>query len=195
MEPTFEMEFLGNRLNSKTGTISVTPERRVELVNKMSNWNQSTYITRRQLDSIIGKLQFVCNCVRSGRLFLNRLLNFLRKTKIGVRYRLPKQAKKHLIWWMRCLEKFQGTSMMWYESFQFPDEKATADTSGEAAGGICGSQYYRSLFPSWLKNKCIAVKELWAIIVVLKIWGPQLAKLRVVLYCDNQAVVDLLNTG
>lgn len=195
VEPTEEMEFLGNLLNSKDRTISVTPERRKELIMELENWNESDFITRRQLESIIGKLQFVCNCVRSGRLFLNRLLNFLRKTKIGIKYRLPKQAHADLLWWIRCLQIFQGTSMMWYEQFQYPDEVAAADASGEAAAGVCGTQYYRAQFPEWLKHKCIAVKELWATILLLKIWGEQLKESKVLLYCDNQAVAELVNTG
>lgn len=195
VEPTEEMEFLGNLLNARKRTVSVTADRRVELITELNTWNEADWITRRQLESIVGKLQFVCNCVRSGCLFLNRLLNFLCKTKVGIKYRLPKQAHADLLWWIKCLETFQGTSMMWFEEFQFPDERAAADASGEAAGGVCGLQYYRVLFPRWLADKCIAVKELWAIIILLKIWGPELTENRVLLFCDNQAVADLINTG
>lgn len=190
VEPTEEMEFLGNLLNSRNMTIGVIPSRKVELIEEMKTWGQSHFITRRQLESIIGKLQFVCNCIRSGRLFLNRLLNFLWKTKVGVTYRLPEQAKADLKWWETCLPGFTGTDMMWYEAFEFPDQKAAADASGEAAGAICGHQYLRARFPEWLRHKCIAVKELWAIILLLKIWGPDLSELRVLLFCDNQAVAD-----
>lgn len=195
VEPTDEMEFLGNLLNSRKMTIGVIPSRKIELIEEMKKWGHSSHITRRQLESVIGKLQFVCNCIRSGRVFLNRLLNFLRKTKVGIRYRLPEQAKADLKWWEICLPGFSGTSMMWYEAFEFPDERAAADASGEAAGAVCGTQYIRVQFPGWLKVKCIAVKELWAIILLLKVWGPDLMRLKVILYCDNQAVADLINTG
>lgn len=195
VKPTEEMEFLGNLLNSRKRTISVTLDRRLELITELENWENKKVVTRRQLESIIGKLQFVCNCVRSGRLFLNRLLNFLRRTKVGERHRLPEQARADLSWWKHCMEIFQGTTMMWYKQFEFPDQKAASDASGDAAAGVCKEQYYRAKFPEWLKEKNIAVKELWAIILLLKIWGPELTNLKVVLFCDNQAVADLINTG
>lgn len=106
--PTTLMEFLGNLLNTVTMTISVTPDRLLELEIELSEWKRLPHITRRELESIIGKLQFLCNCVRSGRLFLNRLLNFLRTTVTGRRYKLPLQAIKDLEWWHIALHNFRA---------------------------------------------------------------------------------------
>lgn len=196
--PTTQMEFLGNLLNSVDMTISVTPDRILELQNELQTWLHTQTITRRALESIIGKLQFVCNCVRSGRLFLNRLLNFLRGTRTGQYYVLPSEAKKDLVWWNTYLPLFPATSLMFNEDFLVPDMVVASDSCLEAAGGVCGSQYFRSKFPAHIKavfQDCIAGYEMWGIILSLKIWGAELRGKKVVFHCDNEAVATLLNTG
>lgn len=77
VQPTEEMEFVGNLLNTRNMTMSVTSDRQVELGRELQMWQTKKVATRRELESLIGKLQLVCNCVWAGRLFLNRLLNFL----------------------------------------------------------------------------------------------------------------------
>lgn len=194
--PTTEMEFLGNLLNSVHMMISVTPDRLQELERELEEWSVTINVTRRQLESIIGKLQFVCNCIRAGRLFLNRLLNFLRGTIRGRQYTMPLQAKKDIEWWRKALEKFPGTSLMWFESFEIPDAIIATDSSLQGAGGVCGKQFYRIKYPLTFAQGCSIVHlELWALIIGIKIWLEQLKNKKVVVHCDNQAVAQLINSG
>lgn len=203
VEPTTCMEFVGNLLNTSNFTISVTEERRVELRAELQIWMERLTATRRQLESLVGKLQFVCNCVRSGRLFLNRLLNFLRGMRVGITYKVPLEALRDIRWWNHTLEIFEGTSLMWLESFEEPDVVVAADACMEAAGGTYspgGSgevrEFYRCQFPEHIRrNAAIAFLELWALILMLKIWGPVLRGKKVVAHCDNEAVANLVNSG
>lgn len=190
------MEFLGNLLNTIDMTISVTPDRLQELEKELADWRRRPTITRRELESIIGKLQFLCNCVRSGRLFLNRLLNFLRITVRGNRYVLPTQATKDLEWWDMALHTFPGTSMMWYEQFDTPDMVLATDSSLVGAGGTCENKFFRTLYPDFiLQGANICHLELWALIIGLKVFGPRLKGKQILIHCDNQAVAELINSG
>lgn len=198
VEPTTQMEFLGNLLNSVTMTISVTEDRIEELTEELAVWVEADHITRRALESILGKLQFVCNCVCSGRLFLNRLLNFLRMLKPGIRYRMSVEARKDLRWWQWYLPAFPSTSLMFNEEFLIPDMVVASDACLTAAGGVCGTQFYRTRFPQHITTafgNCIAGYEMWSIILAIKLWGTQLRGKKVVFHCDNEAVANLLNTG
>lgn len=196
--PTTCMEFLGNNLNSEDLTISVTPERLQELDVQLSEWQERLFVSRRQLESIIGKLQFCCNCVRSGRLFLNRLLNFLRRMERGPKYRVPTQARADLLWWKWYLPEFPSCSLMWLEQFQEPDAVVASDACLIGAGAVWfqGEQFYRCSFPDSIKDgSSICVLELWALILTLKVWHSELRNKAVVVNCDNQAVVELINSG
>ena len=61
--PSTRMEFLGNLLDSETMTIQITPQRLQELISLLQQWQNKITCTRNQLESLIGKLSFVTNCV------------------------------------------------------------------------------------------------------------------------------------
>lgn len=177
-------------------TISVTPDRLLELKQEIQSWKRKTYTTRKEMESIIGKLQFVCNCIRSGRLFLNRLLNFLRTMTRHRKYVLPQQAVKDVLWWEAALQQFPGTSLMWCEQFDEPDTILATDSSLKGAGGTCGLKYFRTAYPDFVRcNATIAHLELMALIIGIKVFLPQLKGKRLVVHCDNQAVAELINSG
>ena len=78
--PTPIIEFLGVTFNSETGTMEVSPHRLQELQQLLDVWLCKSCYTRKQLESLIGKLIFVAVCVRPGRIFICRLLNSLCNT-------------------------------------------------------------------------------------------------------------------
>ena len=52
--------------------ISVTPDRLLELLELLKEWRFKSYMTRRQLESLIGKIQFVTKlrATRAGYLYV-----------------------------------------------------------------------------------------------------------------------------
>ena len=77
VEPTTRMEFLGNTTDSHSMTLEVSPQRKEELVELLRHWKGKKLFSKKQLQSLIGKLSFVTNCVRAGRIFLSRLIEQL----------------------------------------------------------------------------------------------------------------------
>ena len=69
--PTQVIEFVGNLFNTIDLTIGVTPECKIKILNELQKWQCKSACTRNQLESLIGKLQFMGNCVRAGRLFIS----------------------------------------------------------------------------------------------------------------------------
>ena len=68
---------LGVLIDTINGTISVPDDKLGEIVPLIKEWQGKTRSTKVQLQSLIGKLQFVTKCVRQSRIFLNRLLDNL----------------------------------------------------------------------------------------------------------------------
>jgi hypothetical protein len=60
-------------------TLQVTPERVVEISLLVEAWLRKKKASLRDLQSLLGKLHFIATCVRTGRIFVSRLLNWLRK--------------------------------------------------------------------------------------------------------------------
>ena len=72
------MLVLGAWFNADDMTISVPEFRLIELKAEISHWLHLERATKHQLQVLVGKLSYVCNCVRPGRAFMSRLLNNLR---------------------------------------------------------------------------------------------------------------------
>ena len=75
------MTFLGVRFNADSMTMSVTPERMVEIRAELAHWTGKKKATKRELQSLVGKLQFIAKCCRPGRAFMARILAVLKSLK------------------------------------------------------------------------------------------------------------------
>ena len=92
VSPTQKIEFIGNLLNTIDMTIGVIPSRVAQLMGELESWRTKATTTRRQLELLIGKLQFISNCVRPGRLFISCLLSEMKVMRRGVYYKINVEA-------------------------------------------------------------------------------------------------------
>ena len=105
--PCTKMVFIGVLFDSISLTLSITDERLNEIRSLLSQWLQKREATLRELQSLIGKLNFVAHCVKPARIFISRLLNWLRKfPNTETPQVIPLETKKDLIWWLKFLPKF-----------------------------------------------------------------------------------------
>ena len=64
---------------------------------------------RREVESLIGKLQFLAKCIKAGRIFLSRLINWIRRMDRNTEYAIPIEARKDIAWWGRCANEYNIT--------------------------------------------------------------------------------------
>ena len=76
--PSTCMTFIRVLFNSEDFTLSVTPKRVQELLDHLQLWLQKQSATLKDLHSLVGKLSFVASCVQASRVFIARILNWLR---------------------------------------------------------------------------------------------------------------------
>ncbi|CAC5425563.1 unnamed protein product [Mytilus coruscus] len=140
----------------------------------------------RELQSLLGKLHFVSTCVRPGRIFVSRLLDWLRRAfpsnVVGrghkIFRRIPVEVQKDLMWWQRFLSSCNGISMMCFEDWSSPDEIFSSDACLEGFGAITSNQYFHAVFPPDITKDQLHINclELFAIVVAVKIWGKKMLR-------------------
>ena len=84
-------------------------------------------------------------------------------------YVIPREARKDIAWWGRCAQHFNGTALMWLIKEPAPDSVIATDACLKGYGGTYENQYFRGRFPAALQNKNIALLEILAVMVALKI--------------------------
>ena len=66
-------------------------------------------ITRKQLQSLLGKLLYLHRCMRRARTFVNRFLNRLRQYHVAIP--VCDNIRSDLLWFMRFMERFNGRTI------------------------------------------------------------------------------------
>lgn len=106
--PATTMVCLGILVNTVMFTLEVPPARITELVAEFRVWTKSSLFTKKQIQSLLGKLSFVTACVKPGRIFMACLLNRIRACNAASRHRylITNDTQLDLQWWLHFLPKF-----------------------------------------------------------------------------------------
>ena len=118
--PSSRMIFLGMQLDTQKMTLEVSQERLVELQKLLESWETKEYVTKTNLKSLLGVLQFVAACVRPGRIFMSRLLNALRECPETGSVAVSGEILQDIKWWKEFVAVYIGVSMMPEPSWSTP---------------------------------------------------------------------------
>ena len=192
LPPKTRLEFLGITFDSKTMTMEVSPDKLKDMKTELHGWLDKTSATRKEVESLVGKLQFLAKCVKSGRVFLGRLIQWIRSMDRGKNYPTPIEARKDIAWF---LEEYNGISLIWLCQEPVTDKVIAIDACLTGYGGTMGMEYFRGRFPKTVQKKNITILEMWAVMVTLKLWANKLQGLYFWIHVDNEAVASILNSG
>ena len=200
VEPTDVIEMLGILFNFRDMTMGITPSRKAEILTELEWWVHTPDYTRKQLESLIGKLQFISLCVRPGRILMNRLWNQLKVTPPTIRTQKQygSEMDKDIGWWAKYMDQYDNVSILWMTKVSTVDKVIASDACLKGYGGTCGSEFTFGKFNPEMTTQetwTIVHLELYALIICLKLWMHQLQGKKFVVHCDNMAVVTIINTG
>ena len=204
--PSTSMVYLGIQFDSIKMTMSVPADKLQEVRGDLDIWSRKTTATRRDLQSILGKLFWISKVVRHSRPFMGRLLQQLRDMKDlpdSKRLLLSADCKKDILWWKTYLRDFNGVTAMVNdddilqsldELMSSPFNVCAGDATLWGGGAWFENQYWSQEFPDFLKITEIPVhiKEFWTLIVSCWVWGDQWTGQQVYLFCDNDSVIDTI---
>ena len=94
--PTTRLEFLGVTFDSTSMTMEISEARLKELKEELATWLLKSSARCREVESIVGKLQFVARCVKAGQIFLGRMITWIWSTDRNASYGIPIEAQKDI---------------------------------------------------------------------------------------------------
>ena len=196
-KPASSQIVLGVLINSVDGTVAVPDEKLEEIVTIVEEWQGKKRTNKVNLQSLIGSLQFITKCVRQSRIFLNRLLETLRAMKAKKYIKLSTSFQKDIRWWSRFVKKFNGVSFIPSFVWDEPDVSFSTDSCLTGCGGICGFEFFHAVYPDLILNQGLPIHklEMLAVLIAVRIWGKCFQGMKLQIYCDNSAVVDVINSS
>ena len=197
--PTTSLEFMGVLLDSNKMEARLPLDKLTRTKEALHDWSCKKSATLRELQSLIGTLQFACRVVVPGQAFLQRIIS-LTKGSSNSRWHIKLNAefRKDVSMWLAFLEHWNGISFFLGDTvLSSPDLQLFTDASGSLGyGGYLNGQWFQSHWlPQHSLNPVTGIsidwQELFAIYIACFLWGPHWSGKRICFWCDNLPVVTI----
>ena len=199
--PDTVLEFMGILLDSDKMEAKI-PHDKVEWIQiSLAAFQHRKSCTLKELQSLIGTLNFACRVVPPSRPFLQRMIKLTRNISQPHHHiKLSLGFFKDLLTWQQFISHWNGAafflSTSWVDSYSLD---LYTDASGTLGfGGIFGHKWFQGYWQSHQQlaqpGISIAWQELYAIVVACHLWGDVFANKRILFYCDDESVVHIVNS-
>ena len=183
---------LGVRIDTVEKTIAIPQEKLERIHIMLDEWRHKRFCLKQQLQSLLGNLLYVHKCVRPSRFFVNRMLELLRKNYDKKSITLTTGFRRDLRWFDKFLAKYNGASFFDHHQI-FGTIELDACLTG--FGGCWGNLIYHVPIEKHYQNLAITQLEMLNILVALRIFKQFWHGQKILVKCDNMAVVQVLQTG
>ena len=157
---------MGITIDTRQMETRLPPDKIAKIKERLTEMPHCKKTTLKNIQSLIGLLNFACCVALPGRPFLRRIINLTH----GLKY------PQHRRWvTVEFIENFNGKSVIlgdrWFDSDKL---HLYTDASGIRFGIIFGNKWALGEWPSNWQVKNIAIRELFPIMLVLKLWCEHL---------------------
>ena len=196
--PSQNLSFVGFEIDTISETVRL-PQDKINKCKMSIVWLlDRSKSTLKDLQSLLGLLNFACTVVVPGRAFLQRLYGLtIGVSKPYFYIRITQEAKKDLRLWLTFLESYNGVSLYREELFLSTEvvDLFTDAAQSLGCGAIHGNEWFSVAWPSeWWTRQNITFLEFIPIYLALEVWGPSFRNRCLVLHTDNIALMHVINT-
>ena len=195
--PTTCLTFLGVQLDTVAGVASLPTDKLTAILHELHTFSTLTRCTKRALLSLVGKLSFAAKVIPAGRIFIRRLIDASTRVSSNHHHiRLTAAMRADIHWWHSFARTWNGKSVFldhwWTPS---PEFQLFTDASNQGYGAYWKGHWLSGTWSKRERRHSIQWKELYAVLLAAVTWGPQWGKRRLLVHCDNQAVVHIWRAG
>jgi hypothetical protein len=196
VDPSNSVVFLGIELNSVEMALRLPADRLSSLHAELAEFAGRTRASKRQLQSLTGKLNWAAQVIHGGRVFLRRIINAFSSLKHSAhKVRLHGSLMHDISWWQQFMAEFNGKSLL---RDKRPVTTIYTDACVEGAAGHWGDDWFYLNWEQDLPHAHafhINEKETLAVVAATLRWAPQLQNKRVIFMSDNTVTVGCINKG
>jgi hypothetical protein len=149
--PATALTYLGIRIDSAAMSLSLDAVKLASIRELLNQWRARSTCSLRQLQSLVGVLQWAAYVVRHGRTFLQHLRDLVtahgdlpRVSDEGA-IAITREAQEDLLWWQRYIAQWNGISLLWEQ--QWLDRTSIlqphTDACVEGYAAVCGTQWFQ----------------------------------------------------
>uniref|UniRef100_UPI0037E76AD8 uncharacterized protein n=1 Tax=Semicossyphus pulcher TaxID=241346 RepID=UPI0037E76AD8 len=198
--PDTRLEFLGITLDTIEMKASLPAEKLQRIRDISKSYCAAEYITKQQLLSLLGHLNFAMRVIPQGRSFISRLLEMSSSVhNLHDVISLDEGCCSDLSFWSLLLEHWNGITFFYDDLVHSSDSlKFFTDAAPSVGfGGFFQGQWFADHWPPAFSgfDQSSALYEIYPVAVACHVWGQHWKRKRISVLCDNQAVVSMINRG
>ena len=194
VDPTKKLTFLGVEIDSIAMELRLSEDKLSVLQSELAAFCERKHASKKQLQSLAGKLNWASAVVRGGRVFLRRIIDGIAALKQDWHKALINgEIKQDIIWWRDFISTFNGKAMI---LDHIPITTVYTDACKTGAGGLFDQDWF---YVNWQEDYPFAsnlhINEMEAFTVVLSAlrWAHHWQNKRVIICSDNMATVHCIN--
>ena len=197
-QPVTKIVFLGVEIDCLERTLSLPLEKLDETRLMIKRARMKKRFRKKELQKIIGKLNWCARVVTGGRTFMRNLINIMVTLKCNHHHtRLSAAAKADLAWWDSGLEVFHGHTPF-FSDVALPSHQFSTDACLVGGGAAFENDWF---YVSWcvdlpeIQSSHINSLELQTVLIAAEKWGNSWFGKTILVRSDNMAAVSALNKG
>jgi hypothetical protein len=196
VDPCQVLTFLGIEVSTIDCTFKLPQDKLDKLKGELIKFYNRKRASKRQLQQLVGLLNWASSVVHGGRVFFRRLLDLSNSLKgKNDKVILSVEAKKDIEWWYNFVKVFNG------KAFCLEPQPITCvftDACDHGSGATYNKDwYYCNWNIDWpcMANLHINCKEILAIMLAAWRWAPVWAGKHIRIYSDNITAAAAINKG
>lgn len=196
LEPATQVEWLGYFIDTQKMSVSIPEAKLREVVQECGTWFQKKRVSKTMVQSLLGKLSHIANCVIPGRKFLARMLGTLRAFEGKKWTTIDQEFIKDVRWFHQYAASSNGITLY---SPSLPTVVIECDAYLEGAGGNTTQQCYTWKYTNKYKQNFPVIHQMEAIntLVAYRTLAHSSNKgpIRVLILTDNMSSSQALMSG
>ena len=196
VDPTQKITFLGVELDSVQMSMRLPHDKLCILRQELQGFLGRKRATKRQLQSLAGRLSWAAAVVKGGRVFLRRIFNKISMLRHSChRTLVTVDVRQDIVWWFQFIQSFNGKSLLLDKT---PIECVYTDACDKGAGGSFGADwFYYNWSQDWPEAETFHIneKEVLAVVLAAYRWSHLWQHKKVIIYSDNSVTVASINKG
>ncbi|XP_008419805.1 uncharacterized protein LOC103472157 [Poecilia reticulata] len=186
--PTKILEFLGIILDSKEMVTTLTADKLSQIREISQAYLSAATLSKRQLLSLLGHLNFAMRIIRQGRPFISQLLDLANSVPSLFDQVVLDAGCRSYLW--NGISFFYDDAILSADSMQFFTDAAPS----AGFGGFFQGSWFTEKWPHSIpKSESSAFDEI--VPAACCLWGRQWKSKHIVAFCDNAAVIKAINKG
>lgn len=197
--PCTALTFLGIHINTNTFSASIPEPKKIKIIEMLKEWQNKKWCHKKDLQSLVGSLIWLCQTIPQGRPFVQRFIQILggpNKAKFHIR--ITSAMKADINWWFNILPKWSGTYLMEDRAWLYPNTQNLYTDASNLGGGATFNLYFTAF--NWsseidIAKHSIQMRELLTCPIALLTFSPLWLQKRLVIWTDNQTKAEAFYAG